>query len=260
MDSCSRWVACALLAGLTSLPAASSAAVQRPRTLPRELAWIPLFNTELVRWLENENRLKELCTAREGSDEFHECRAAKLGPKLTVIPVRSEPSRAARRVGEVVIVALPGGGLKAFASAGPIAVQFTPDLFDSDWGYGPPWFHQSILGRRGSWFQIPVPSIGQGWINPEEWAARDSLLPEGAGVSTQTLERGDIVTTPRGDMFVLGVENRVLRVRREQKSDLWCEGGDRPPIEPSQEIRIPFDQLLDPQGHILIQYKYTRGC
>ena len=260
MDKHWRVPICALVVAVTLSPAATSATPQRPDSVPQELAWIPLFNSELARWLENENQLKELCTAREGSNEWHECRAAKLEPKLTVIPVRSEPNRAARRVGEIVVLALPGHGLKAFASSGPMAVQFTPDLFDPDWGYGPPWFHQSVLGRRGSWFRIPVRSIGRGWINMEDWVVRDTLLPEGAGVSLQTLQKGDIVTTPRGDMLVLGVENRVLRVRPEQKSDMWCEGGDPPPVAPSKEIRIPFEQLLDAQGHLLIKYKYTRGC
>lgn len=244
---------CAWLLTLTVAHAPAPYAMQRATTQARELAWVGLFNGELVGWLENENRLAELCTAREGSHEWHECRASKLEPKLTVIPVRAAPEAGARRLGEIVVVALPGQGLKAFAAAGSLAAQFTPDLFDQDWGYGP-WFHQTILTRRGSWFRVPVSAIGPGWINAAEWST------PGADSGVKTVEAGDIIITPRGDMFVLGVGEHVLRVRPEQKSDMWCQAGDPPPLAPWQEIRIPFDELFDAKDHLLIRYKYTRGC
>jgi hypothetical protein len=155
----------------------------------------------------------------------------------------------------MVVVALPGKGLSVFAGAGSETTPFTPDLFDADWGYGP-WFHQSILSRRGSWLRIPVPSVGDGWIDANELGGRDDL----ASNQVVTVSKGDIVTTPKGDMFVLGVDIGVLRVRTEQVGDMWCQAGDPPPLAPWQEIRIPFDQLFDSRGHLLISYKYTRGC
>jgi hypothetical protein len=221
----------------------------------RELSWVGLFNAELVGWLENSNRLKELCTDDQGSREWHECREAKLGPKVMVIPVRAGPRDSARRIGEIVLVALPGKGLRAFASSGPASVAFEPDLFDPDWGYGPPWFHQSLLDRRGSWIRVPLPRIGAGWLNADECCAS-----AGFGLDIQTVQAGQIVTIPRGDMFVLGVEQGILRVRTEQPADLRCESADPPPLAPWQEIRIPFEQLRDSNGHLLIRYTYTRGC
>jgi hypothetical protein len=145
----------ARLVASQSLWTTAPAAAQRPDVPVREVAWVGLFNAELQEWLENENRLKQLCTGPENSDEWFACQSLKLEPKLTVIPISSEPQSGARRLGELVVVALPGKGLKAFASTGAAATQFTPDLFDGDWGYGP-WFHQSILARRGRWFRVSV--------------------------------------------------------------------------------------------------------
>src|SRR5258705_8232625 len=70
-----QWAAtiCAFLVASTSLPPTVAAAAQRPDILARELAWVGLFNRELVEWLENENRLKQLCISPEGSEEWYAC-------------------------------------------------------------------------------------------------------------------------------------------------------------------------------------------
>lgn len=234
-----------------------SAAAQSAESLPRELAWIGLFNDELLGWLENENRLDELCTAERWTAGWHECRADRMEPRVAVIPMRSGPSADASHLGEIIVVALPGKGLRAFASAGRLAEQFTPDLYDSDWGYGP-YFHQTILGCHGTWCRVPVPGIGAAWINSQDWT--DIAPSAWEGRMKRTVSAEDIITTSRGDMVVLGVENDVLRARPEQESDMWCQGGEPPALDAWYEIRIPFDQLFDSQGHLLIKYKYTRGC
>jgi hypothetical protein len=90
------------------------------------------------------------------------------------------------------------------------------------------------------------------WIDAEGWV--------GTGAAIKTVQAGDIVTTPRGDVFVLGVGNRVLRSRPEQTADMWCGAGDPPALSAWQETRIPFEELLDQDGHFLVRYKYTRGC
>jgi hypothetical protein len=230
------------------------AAAQRLEMTPTELAWIGLFNNELLGWLENENRLDELCTAEPSTPGWHECRVAKMEPKVAVIPVRSEPHVSAKRLGEILLVAMPGKGLRAFASADRHVERFTPDLYDSDWGYGP-FFHQTILARRGTWCRVPVPSMGAAWVNAEDWMGAGSFDDLKRTVSPE-----DIITSSRGDMFVLGVDSRALRVRPQQKRDMWCEGGEPPPLVPWQETRIPFEQLFDSKGHLLIGYKYKRGC
>ena len=247
--------AVAIILGVSQTTDAATA--QLP--LPQELSWVGLFNSELVSWLENENRLKELCGADAGAEKWRACRETYLEPKVVVIPVRSGPRPDASRLGQMVLVAWPGKGLRIFASTRRLAEPFTPDLFDADWGYGP-YFHQTILARRGLWFRIPLPVIGTGWINAEDWSDRDQYTRQQIVPAIETLEVEKIVTTPRGDMYVLGVENRVLRVRPEQDTDMPCGGSELAPPAPSKEIRIPFEQLFDSKGHLLISYKYTRGC
>lgn len=256
-NRCRRAGPCGMCAVLLAAWLTPAAGAQQIPGVPDEILWVGLFSGDLARSLENENRLKELCTAREGSEAWHDCRAASLEPRVLVIPVRSEPREDARRIGEIVILALPGRGLQAFASsgAGEPATRFTPDLFDPDWGYGPPWFHQTVLARRGGWFRVPVPSLGPGWIDSGWWSRGG-----GIGDVTETVTPGDIVVTPLGDMVVLGVERRQLRLRPEQPADMWCQGGDPPPLVAWQEIRIPFAGLVDQHGRLRLRPKYTRGC
>ena len=103
-----------------------------------------------------------------------------------------------------------------------------------------------------------MPILGPVWVNAEEWSA---IRGETGHVQLiRTLHRGDIITTPRGDMVVLGVDARVLRLRPQQQADMWCEPGNPPAPAPWKEIRIPFVELFDAAGHLLIRYKYTRGC
>ena len=235
-----KWIALAALAWF-------AATAQTPS---REPAWVGLYNFELLGWLENQNRLAELCTAAEGSVEWNDCREAKMEPKVQVITARSGPNDTAAIVGTIVLVALPGQGLRAFASADGKAIAFTPDVYDSDWGYGPH-FHQTILDRRGSWFRVPIDVLPGAWVNAVEWTS---------DVDVRTVSEGDILQTPRGDMFILGAENSVLRMRPEQEADMWCEAGDPSPLKPWTEIRIPFEALYDQKGHLMLTTKYKRGC
>jgi hypothetical protein len=76
----------------------------------------------------------------------------------------------------------------------------------------------------------------------------------------RSLEPGDIVTSPFGDLFVIGAESGVLRARAEQPADMWCRASSRPPLEPWKELRIPFRDLFTAAGHLRVHIKYTRGC
>lgn len=234
---------CIVFAALACLPLSA-------QTVPTEPSWLGLYNFDLLAWLENQNRLAELCTGREGSTEWQECREAKMKPKAHLITVRSGPSAEAAVVGTIVLIALPGQGLSAFVSSGGAAEPLTPDLFDNDWGYGPH-FHQTILGRQGTWFRIPLDPLPIAWVNSGEWT-RD--------VDVRMVNEGDILRTPRGDMVVLGTENGALRMRPEQDADMWCEAGAPPPLRPWTEIRVPFQELYNDKGHLLLATKYMRGC
>lgn len=238
------------------LLALGAVGVQTPagQALPTTPGWLPLFSRDLVTWLENENRLDALCpgdVVRERPD----CRADMLQPRPLLLPLRASPDAASPAIGQLVILAVPGRGLSAsFVSAvDATARAFTPDLFLRDWGYGPPFFHQTYLERRGDWFRLPADPFPPGtWLN-----ARDF----GAAPETLHVKTGAIYTSPRGAIVVLAVEPDGIRARPEQPADMWCES-DRPapPLEPFTEIRLPLAELLSDAGHLLLAPKYMKGC
>ena len=221
---------------------------------PTEIAWLGLFNGPLVEWLENENRLGSLCGAfRQDSGEWYECRAQQLAPKVHLVRLWNGPSERSQPIGSLRVLATPGQGLRSFfvPPAGGEGIEFRPDLFDSDWGYGP-YFHISFLERRASWFRLPEEPFPKGtWVNAAEFGGDPEL---------KRLRVGDILTSPFGDLFVLGIDRGVLRTRPEQESDMWCEGGEPPPLKPWKEDRIPVRDLYTPTGHSRLHIKYTRGC
>lgn len=236
--------------------AANAATAQAAEMPPRELAWVGLFNGELLSWLNNPNVMDERCKDPVGSEAWNACREEHMTPRVLVIPVRSAPGLEAARVGELVVVAHPGSELRVHVSTGGIAETFTPDLFLADWGYGPPYFHMTILARQDRWFRVPVPVIGAGWINGDEWRGESRLYPH---VELLQVD-GSVITTPLGDMVVLGVEDGILRARPEHESDMWCQPGDPPALTSWKEIGIPFEELLNSAGQLLVHYKYMKGC
>ncbi len=217
---------------------------------PSAHGWVGLYNSARLEWLENENRLDELCVRfKDVPVQREQCRAERMQPKLATITVRDTPAAAGRVKGTILVTYAPGRGLSAQTSAGGKASAFVPDLFDADWGYGP-YFHQTILDRQGSWYRIPIDALGgAGWVNSAEWTDDADVKPVDG-----------IVSTPRGDLVVLGWTDRALRARPEQPADAWCQSGDPPALKPWQEIRIPLSELFNPGGHLLVTVKYKRGC
>jgi hypothetical protein len=217
------------------------------------VGWVGLFNDDLATWLENENQLERLCGDMDPGDAKRQaCRTEKLAPKVAVIRLFTGPSEGSSRAGSMTIVAKPGDGLHAsFTSpGGRTATPFTPDLFDADWGYGP-YFHQTFLARRGTWFLLPVdPFRKDTWFNAAE------LGPE---PQVRLLEAGDLVTSRFGDLFILAIEPGIVHARREQDADMWCDV-DPPALERFTPLRLPVRQLYDARGHLQIHIKYTRGC
>lgn len=222
---------------------------QRPSALG-DLGWVGLYNTALLEWLENENRLSTLCP---DTPKARECREEKMKPKLYRIALREHPRETAASQGDLVIRAAPGQRLRAYyrpAPGGPER-EFVPDLFDPDWGYGP-YFHQTFLERRGAWFLLPAAPLSRpAWAGIGEPHVR--LLRE-------LHETRDVIITPHGDLVVTGLDRRALRARPEQKADQWCESGNPPPLKPWTEIRIPVEKLYNDAGHLLVDIKHKRGC
>jgi hypothetical protein len=244
--------ACALAAVLLSN--AARPLLGQTRADGGEIGWIGLFNPDLVDWLENQNRLAGLCAEfASGTAPWHRCQADKLAPKIHVVRLWAGPSAASQSVGALLLVATPGEGLRAFfvgVSGGP-AVGFEPDLFDGDWGYGP-YFHATIVERRGAWIRLPEAPFPKGtWVNSADIAPEPRI---------EWLEAGEIVSSPVGDLYVLGVERGIVRARPEQAADMWCREGEPPPLKPAEEIRLSSTDLYTATGHLRVRFKYTRGC
>ena len=226
----------------------------QPAAAPTEIGWLGLFNRSLVEWLENENQLQSLCAAfTADSAEWDKCRAQKLAPRIHVVRLWTQPSEKGAPAGSLLIVGTPGQGLRSFFVPvdGGVATEFEPDLFDGDWGYGP-YFHQTFLERRATWFRLPEVPFPKGtWINATQLSGEPEL---------RFLEVDQIVSGPFGDVLILGVERGVIRARPQQEADMWCASGDPPPLKPWRELQIPVGDLYTPTGHLVVHQKYTRGC
>jgi hypothetical protein len=213
------------------------------------LSWLGLFNDELLQVLENANQLEALCPPADG--EHRRCREARLASRVRVLLLRVDAAPDAALAGQLWISANPLAGLSAFVVApGGYPQQLQPDLYDSDWGYGP-YFHQTVIEQRGDWYRLPLPLPTAAWLHAHEL---------GQGLSLWRLAAGEIVTSPRGDVVVMEVQASRVLVRPEQPADLWCEGGEPPAPVESLAFWLEGDELFDRSGRLRLHIKYTRGC
>lgn len=217
------------------------------------LSWIGLFHADMLQWLENENRLADLCPESMPRERKAACRAASLAPKTWSFGLFAQPAANAPLVGHLVIVATPGQGLKA-GVRGRRELEpayFEPDLFDADWGYGP-YFHQTVLQKRGPWVQLPArPLPVPVWFNTED-------MP--GGPVFHEVASGDIYRLGEKSWTVLEVKPDGLLVRPEQPADMWCEEGRPPALAPAATTVLKGKELFDAYGHLNLKVKYTRGC
>ena len=84
------------------------------RSQPGFEAWVGIYAREQIYWLENENRLQELCA---DAPDMAACHAEKLAPSVVTFQLLAEPSASARRVGDLIVVAVPGERTTAMAAA-----------------------------------------------------------------------------------------------------------------------------------------------
>lgn len=213
--------------------------------------WVALFEPESLTRLENENRLTDLCAQIE---DLTECYSRELAPSIDVFPLYPRPDTAASPNGEVVVTVVPGRGLYAYYRAfnSAQAEWFRPDVFLQDWGYGPPYFHQTIAQEQGNWFQLPPgPWASEVWIL-KRWDARDRTV--------LSVRSEDIVELDGRGMFVVQATSESLSMRPEQDADLWCEEGDAPPLRPAPSRTYTRAELVDANGHLRIRPKYMKGC
>lgn len=232
-------------------------AVGQPRTAAAENgttpSWLGLFHADMLQWLENENRLPELCPASLAQERKAACRAAALAPKTWSFGLFAKPDANAPLVGHLVIVATPGHGLKA-GIRGPREAEptyFEPDLFDADWGYGP-YFHQTVVKKRGAWVQLPAgPLPASAWLNTADITGSATF---------HEIATGEIYALGEESWTILEVSPDGLRVRPEQPADMWCEEGKPPLLAPFEPTLLKAKDLLDAQGHLRLKVKYMRGC
>ena len=107
---------------------------------PADLAWVGLYNDELLEALENENRLDALCPPSITTVEAREqCRDEMLKPRAYVVSLRTAPNTSAVSAGSLLLLADPGRGMRFYyvRPEGGQAREFTTDLYLADWGYGP---------------------------------------------------------------------------------------------------------------------------
>lgn len=213
--------------------------------------WVGLHNPDRIGWLENENRLGELCPDAANRES---CRRQVLTPAQDVYPLYAAPDESSPHLGDLLVQTAPGRGFTVqFRAAGSdTAVSFVPDVFLQDWGYGPPYFHQTIVGQQGAWFQLPPdPWEGPVWIRRGSETSRPSIV---------SVQPQDIVEIEGQGMFVVAVEPDALLLRAEQPADLWCREGDPPPLVENEPTRYARSDLVDARGHLIIRPKYMKGC
>ncbi|MDH3297766.1 MAG: hypothetical protein OEM96_05770 [Gemmatimonadota bacterium] len=212
-------------------------------------AWVGLFDPVDVRWLENENRLGELCT---DPATLAACHARSLGPKVAGYDLYQLPSEVSGRVGVLVVVATPGRGLSAhFRAMGRfVSTTFVPDLFLQDWGYGP-YFHQTLAAEQDGWIRLPP-----GPWPTDVWLRRGP----GGGFPIITVQGGDIIEMDDAGWYVVAAEPDALLLRPEQPADHWCEEGEPPVLQGRAATRFTRPQLLDAGGHLRFRMKYLKGC
>lgn len=215
----------------------------------RELRWLGLFNAELVGWLENENRLNELCPGSTESPEG--CKRSVLRPKTITLDILADPK--GPRIGFLEIQSTPGKGLDAFVikAGSATRVQMLPDLFDADWGYGP-YFHQTVLDSLGPSVLLPFDSLMQAaWIDARQL---------GSAPEYRSIQQGQIYSIGGQSVVILSVSEKGIMVREEQAGDMWCAEGQPPPLQKAREWHIDNDELYNESGHLKLKVKYTRGC
>jgi hypothetical protein len=216
-----------------------------------DTGWIGLWNEEMIEWAENENQIYRLCEKDKLSPEqLEQCKEKHLSSKIWSINVHSEPSKNSPKLGEIQITVTPGSSFQAsIKSKNNKLIEFTPDLYDQDWGYGP-YFHQTILKQK-EWFEVAIPGVNSfAWINPKA---------DIQYIDIKTIEIGQVYTFNSNSIVIVKIDNGSIKYRIENKSDMWCDVGTPPKVPDGEVKSINISDLIN-NGHLLLDIKYKRGC
>ncbi|MEM9043393.1 MAG: hypothetical protein AAGC81_01770 [Pseudomonadota bacterium] len=211
---------------------------------------VSLLQTDSIERLENLNRLDALCGS-PATDPT--CIQQNLSPTTQAIAIYAGAADP-KPFGFFVITYTPGVGPSAsylmLENGGRSLFPFEPDIYDSDWGYGP-FFHQTLLRQTDDWYEIALPGPGRptGWIKLEN-------------ATVAAFSNGELVrmTETNEVRMILKVTEHQVVMRPFQPADMWCEVGTPPPLEDVSPITMPIDALYDARKRLLITYAYTRGC
>lgn len=214
--------------------------------------WVGLWNEEMVEWAENENRIHRLCEkSKLSQDQVAECKKKYLSSKTWSITAFSSPNKKSEKLGEILITVKPGSSfLATIKPKNEKEIDFTPDLYDRDWGYGP-YFHQTILDKKSDWLQVALLGLkAPAWINPKNDIKFEDI---------KSIELGNIYSFNSKSIVIIKKDNKAIKYRMENKSDMWCDVGTPPKI-PSGEIKTINIKDLFENGHLKLDIKYKRGC
>jgi hypothetical protein len=213
-------------------------------------AWIGLYEASQLGWLENENRISQLCSEPASLDA---CYAEMLGPLVYAFDLYAQPEPSSAAVGTLIVVATPGRGLSArFRPVGSgETMSLVPDVFLQDWGYGP-YFHHTFVDRAGAWYRLP-----QGPWPEAAWFRHG---PDGGDEMVLSIAAGDIVEMDGSGWYVERTEADALFLRPEQAGDMWCQEGDPPGVTAVAGVRHARSELQDSGGRLRVRPKYMKGC
>lgn len=216
------------------------------------IGWVGLWNEEMVEWAENENRIYNLCPKSMPRDSYKKCRRDNLAKKTWIIQAYKSPSNTSEKAGDIIISVKPGDSfVSSFKNNKGTIRDFEPDLYDQDWGYGP-FFHQTILERKGDWIKIPIKAFTTTvWINP-----RDSIKY----LDIITVTEGIVYTLDSQSIVITKIKGYDVFFRIEHQSDMWCNTGSPPKLNESEVKIIHIQELYDTQKHLKLDIKYKRGC
>lgn len=202
---------------------------------------VPLFKTDLVGRLENENLLETLCATGDQA-----CQKQALSSYTDEMPVFDAPD--GKIIATLSITYTPGKGITANVAQDEKTASFMPPIYDGDWGYGP-WFHATLLDQQGSWKKVVLaPFIQGGWIDMPGIDAVELSEPE------------NVYALGERNIVVLSKAEASLTIRDEQPSDMWCAAGDPPTLTPFKEEVLTLNDIYDESCTIRLKPAYTRGC
>lgn len=247
---------------------AQAPADQDPEIGVETPGWVMLSGDPAIAGSLDWTQVYQACAmeAREAGESQMECVRRRAGPSVRVFPLHVAPDPDSWEVGRLLIVWQPEQPLAAlFLPTDSLETRhFVPDLYDPDWGYGPPWFHQTLLDRQGEWYRLPRRPFPEPVWAPMGREGRDvqmyHLEPEGIYTALGSLAERPGVTSEDGGTVVVSLSEDAVFLRPEERWDMPCGLHEPLPSPPGPGVQVPFRELYDEDLHLLLRVRYTRGC